>query len=67
MTPGPTQILIIILLVLVVFGAGRIPGIMENVAKGINSFKKGLKDEDNDQALLKDKTDHKEKADDKTS
>lgn len=46
MAPGPMQIVIIILLVMVIFGAGRIPAIMENVAKGINSFKKGLKDED---------------------
>lgn len=46
MTPGPLQILLIILLVFLIFGAGRVPGIMENLAKGINSFKKGLKDED---------------------
>jgi sec-independent protein translocase protein TatA len=46
MTPGPLQILLIIVLVLLIFGAGRVPNIMENVAKGISSFKKGLKDED---------------------
>ena len=46
MAPGAFQILIIILLAMVLFGAGRIPTIMENLAKGINSFKKGLKEED---------------------
>ena len=46
MTPGPLQIILIILLILLIFGAGRVPGIMENLAKGITSFKKGLKDED---------------------
>ena len=46
MAPGAVQILIIILIVMVLFGAGRIPNIMENLAKGINSFKKGLKDDD---------------------
>ncbi len=46
MSPGPMQILIIIILVLIIFGAGRVPSIMENLAKGINSFKKGLKEED---------------------
>ena len=46
MAPSAMQILIIILIVMVLFGAGRIPNIMENLAKGINSFKKGLKDED---------------------
>jgi len=46
MAPGVMQIIVVILLVMVLFGAGRIPTIMENLAKGINSFKKGLKEED---------------------
>lgn len=45
MAPGYMQIIIVILLVMVIFGAGRIPTIMENLAKGVNSFKKGLKDD----------------------
>jgi sec-independent protein translocase protein TatA len=46
MTPGPLEILVIILLIVVFFGAGRVPAIAENFAKGIKSFKKGLKDDD---------------------
>lgn len=46
MAPGYMQIIVVILLVMLIFGAGRIPNIMENVAKGMKSFKKGLKDED---------------------
>lgn len=46
MAPGMLQIIVIVLLVMVLFGTGRIPMIMENLAKGINSFKKGLKEED---------------------
>ncbi|MBL4804875.1 MAG: twin-arginine translocase TatA/TatE family subunit [Alphaproteobacteria bacterium] len=46
MAPGPLQILIVVLLILVVFGASRVPFIAENLAKGIQSFKKGLKDEE---------------------
>lgn len=46
MTPGPLQIALIIVVILLVFGASRVPGIAENLAKGIQSFKKGLKDED---------------------
>tara|TARA_B100001093_G_C26214051_1_gene753254 strand:+ start:295 stop:522 length:228 start_codon:yes stop_codon:yes gene_type:complete len=58
MMPGPTQILIIIILLILLFGASRVPGIMENLAKGITSFKKGLKEEDNEkQALEKSSTD----------
>lgn len=40
------QIAIIVLIVVLLFGAGKIPRLMGDVAKGINSFKKGLKDED---------------------
>ena len=47
MAPGPFQIIIIVLVILLLFGAGKLPRIMEDMAKGINSFKKGLKDEDN--------------------
>ncbi|MCK5284585.1 MAG: twin-arginine translocase TatA/TatE family subunit [Alphaproteobacteria bacterium] len=46
MTPGPLQIILIILLIVIFFGASRVPAIAENLAKGIKSFKKGLKDED---------------------
>lgn len=46
MAVGPWQILLIVLLVFVLFGASRVPMIAENLAKGIKSFKKGLKDED---------------------
>ncbi len=48
MAPGIWQIIVVILLVMVLFGAGRIPTIMENLAKGVNSFKRGLKDEGGD-------------------
>ncbi len=48
MTPGITQIILIILLVMVFFGAGRIPAVMENLAKGVKSFKKGLNDDSDD-------------------
>ena len=59
MAPGPLQIAIVVLLVLVVFGAGRVPMIAENLAKGINSFKKGLKDDDKD--AIEDKSDPSDK------
>ena len=57
MAPGPMQILIVVLLILVVFGASRVPMIAENLAKGIKSFKKGLKDDDDPKALSEDKKD----------
>ncbi|WP_421792150.1 twin-arginine translocase TatA/TatE family subunit [Hyphobacterium sp.] len=44
MAPGVWQILIIVVLVVLLFGAGRISGLMGEVAKGITSFRKGLKE-----------------------
>ncbi|WP_420431740.1 twin-arginine translocase TatA/TatE family subunit [Hyphobacterium sp.] len=44
MAPGIWQILIIVILVVLLFGAGRISGLMGEVAKGITSFRKGLKE-----------------------
>lgn len=38
--------LIVLVIVLVLFGRGKIPELMGDVAKGIKSFKKGMSDED---------------------
>ena len=44
---GPWQIVIILVLALPLFGGGgKISSIMGDFAKGIKSFRKGLKDED---------------------
>ncbi len=36
--------LVVLALVLLLFGAGRLPGVMGDLAKGIRSFRAGLKD-----------------------
>ncbi|MDR7146915.1 twin-arginine translocase TatA/TatE family subunit [Rhizobium sp. BE258] len=38
--------LIVLVIVLLLFGRGKIPELMGDVAKGIKSFKKGMNDED---------------------
>lgn len=38
--------IIVLLIVVILFGAGKIPRVMGDVAKGIKSFKAGLKDEE---------------------
>jgi sec-independent protein translocase protein TatA len=48
MLPGPWELIVILLIVVVIFGAKRIPEIMGGVGKGIKSFKKNL-DEDEPQ------------------
>lgn len=42
--------LIVLVIVLVLFGRGKIPELMGDVAKGIKSFKKGMADEDRNSA-----------------
>lgn len=46
MSIGIWQILIVVVLVFLLFGAGRLPRVMEDIAKGIKSFKKGMSDDD---------------------
>ena len=43
---GIWQVLIVAVLIFVIFGAGRLPRIMEDIAKGIKSFKKGISEEE---------------------
>ena len=46
MALGPWQIAIIVLLIVLFFGRGRISDMMGDLAKGITSFKKGLREEE---------------------
>ena len=41
-----SHLIIVLLIVLVLFGAGKIPKIMGDLAKGVKAFKDGMKDED---------------------
>ena len=46
---GPTHLIILLVIVLLVFGgSGKISAIMGDFAKGIKSFKKGLADDDDE-------------------
>lgn len=40
------HILVVALVVVLLFGTSRLPRLMEDLAKGINAFKKGMKDGD---------------------
>jgi len=42
--------LIVLVIVLLVFGRGKIPELMGDMAKGIKSFKKGMADDEADDA-----------------
>ena len=54
MVPGWVQIAVVVLLAVLLFGGrGKISAIMGDFAKGIKSFKKGMKDEDEAQKVEK--------------
>jgi len=46
MKPGLTEILIILGIALLIFGAGRLADIGKGLGEGIRNFKKGIKDVD---------------------
>lgn len=46
MAPSFWQIAIVLLLVVLLFGRGKISELMGDVARGIKSFKKGMQDTD---------------------
>lgn len=47
--PGLPELLIVLVLVLLLFGPGRIAKIAGELGKGIRSFKDGLNPEDNEE------------------
>ncbi len=47
---GMTEILILLVIALVVFGGSRIAGIGKGLGDGIKNFKKGLKDDEDEES-----------------
>ena len=45
MSIGPVQIILILVVIVLLFGRGKISELMGDVAKGIKSFKKGMADD----------------------
>ncbi|MGA9396818.1 MAG: twin-arginine translocase TatA/TatE family subunit [Anaerolineaceae bacterium] len=58
-TIGPTELIIILVIVILLFGIGRISKVAGELGKGIRSFKDGLKGEDKPGEEKKDKTEEK--------
>ncbi|WP_347939047.1 twin-arginine translocase TatA [Rickettsia oklahomensis] len=42
-----SHLLIVLLIIFVLFGAGKLPQVMSDLAKGLKAFKDGMKDEGN--------------------
>lgn len=55
---GGSEIMIVALVVLLLFGGAKLPGLMRGMGSGVHEFKKGLKEgegDDDDDASEKDK------------
>ena len=51
---GPWEVAIILLMVLIIFGAGKLPKVMGQLGRGVKSFKDGMKDGDAEGPVLKE-------------
>ncbi|MEE2751525.1 MAG: twin-arginine translocase TatA/TatE family subunit [Myxococcota bacterium] len=49
--PGAQELIILLVIVLILFGPGKLPGIGEALGKGIRSFKDNMKDVEADMAV----------------
>lgn len=45
---GTQELLIILVLVMIIFGAGKLPQVGASLGKGLRNFKKGMNDEQED-------------------
>ena len=52
---GFTELALILVLVLILFGAGKLPKVMSDLGKGVASFKKGLKEEEKQENKTEEK------------
>ena len=51
--PGPLETLVILIVILLLFGAKRLPEIGRALGEGIREFKKSLRDQDNSEGKEK--------------
>lgn len=45
---GTQELIIILILVLIIFGAGKLPQVGGALGKGLRNFKQGIKDDDDE-------------------
>jgi len=55
---GPMELILILVIVIVLFGAKRLPAIGEGLAKGIRSFRTNMNDEDKSSPSKTDDKEH---------
>jgi len=56
---GTPEIILIVIVIFVLFGAKKIPEMMQGVGKGIKEFKKASRDDDDNPNIDKNKEENK--------
>ena len=62
-SPGPFEIILILVIVLLLFGGKKIPELMKGMGKGIRNFKEGINSDDDDEEETRKKSDKDKKQD----
>ena len=47
--PGPFELIIVLAVVLILFGAGKLPKVLGQMGKGVKAFKEGLTNKESDE------------------
>ena len=47
---GPLEIIIVLVIILIIFGVGRLPEVGGGIGKGLREFRSGLKGDNDDDA-----------------
>lgn len=58
---GMPELLVILVIILIIFGAGKLPQIGEGLGKGIRNFRKATKDKDREEIESKNSEEIPEK------
>ncbi len=53
---GPTELILILLIVIIIFGARKLPELGKSIGEGIKNFKKSMNTKDDDQKTPKPPT-----------
>lgn len=64
---GMPELIIILIIILIIFGAGKLPEIGSGIGKGIKNFKKATTEKDEIEAPDKENLDKEEETNDKDS